>query len=84
MMRDDAGIDTGIALNIANKISEGLLSNEFTDNESALLEHLALPLWFMPYATKVRYMSSKAAVVGILRIALTFMWFKVKFPDKRV
>ena len=81
ILSDDSKINTDITLDVANKISKGLRSNELTDSEYNLLEHLDLPSWFMTYVEKVRYMSSKAAVIGILRIALTFMWFKINYPD---
>jgi DNA polymerase III alpha subunit (gram-positive type) len=82
MLRDEAKIDTGIALTIANKISKGLRSNELTNNERDLIEHLDLPEWFIPYVDKVHYMSSKAATIGVLRIALAFMWYKINYSDK--
>ena len=82
LLRDNAKVDADIALAIANKISRGLRSNELTDNERNLIDHLDLPTWFMPYVQKVRYMSSKAAVVGTLRIALVFMWFKINYPER--
>jgi hypothetical protein len=82
MLRDEAGIDTGIALDITNKISKGLRSGELTNNERDLLEHLELPEWFIPYIDKVHYMSSKATTIGVLRIALAFMWYKINYPDK--
>ena len=69
-------------LTIANKKSIRLRSNELTDNERNLFEKLDMPMWFVPYIEKVRYMSSKAAVIGTLRIALTFMWYKVNFPTR--
>lgn len=82
MLRDEAGIDTGIALDITNKISKGLRSGELTNNERDLLEHLELPEWFIPYIDKVHYMSSKATTIGVLRIALAFIWYKINYPDK--
>ena len=82
MLRNDDGIDTSIALNIANKVSKGLHSNELTDNERTLLEALDLPEWFIPYIEKVRYMSSKATTIGMLQIALAFLWYKIQFPEK--
>ena len=69
-------------LTIANKKSIRLRSNELTDNERNLFEKLDMPMWFVPYIEKVRYMSSKAAVIGTLRIALTFMWYKGNFPTR--
>jgi DNA polymerase-3 subunit alpha (Gram-positive type) len=82
MLRDEAGMDTGIALDITNKISKGLRSGELTNNERDLLEHLELPEWFIPYIDNVHYMSSKATTIGVLRIALAFMWYKINYPDK--
>jgi DNA polymerase III alpha subunit (gram-positive type) len=82
MLRDEAKIDDGIALTIANKISKGLRSGELTNNERDLLEHLDLPEWYIPYVDKVHYMSSKASTIGVLRIALVFMWYKTNYPDK--
>jgi len=82
MLRDEAKIDTGIALTIANKISKGLRSGELTKSERDLLEHLELPEWFIPYIDNVHYMSSKAATIGVLRIALACMWYKINYPDK--
>ena len=82
LLRDEAKVHTNIALTIANKKSNRLRSNELTDNERNLLETLDMPPWFVTYIERVRYMGSKAAIVGTLRIALVFMWYKVNFPDK--
>ena len=82
LLRDKAKVDADIALTITNKKSKRLRSNELTDKERNLLENLDMPLWFVPYIEKVRYMGSKSAVIGTLRIALVFMWYKVNFPDK--
>ena len=84
LLRDEAEVDADIALIIANKKSKCLRSNELTDNERNHLETLDMPTWFVPYVDRVRYMCSKAAVVGTLRIALVFMWFKINYPDKFV
>ena len=82
LLRDEAKVDADIALTIANKKSLRLRSNELTDNERNLFEKLDMPMWFVPYIEKVRYMSSKATVVEMLRIALVFMWYKVNFPTR--
>jgi DNA polymerase-3 subunit alpha (Gram-positive type) len=82
MLRNEAKIDTGIAFNMTNKISRGSRSNKLTNNECDLLDHLDLPEWFIPYIKKVYYMSSKASTIGVLRIALAFMWYKINYPDK--
>ena len=82
MLRDEAKIDTGIAFNVTNKINKGSRSNKLTNNERDLIEHLDLPEWFIPYVDKVHYMSSKATTIGVLRIALAFMWYKINYPDK--
>lgn len=82
LLRDEAEVDANIALTIANKKSKRLRSNELTDNERNLLEKLDMPTWFVPYIEKVRYMGSKSAVIGTLRIALAFMWYKINYPEK--
>ena len=84
MLRDDAKINSGIAFNIADKISHGLHFNELKERECDLLKNSNLPTWFIPYADKVRYISSKAAVVGSFRIALALVWYKLVFPEKYV
>lgn len=81
MLREETGVDPDLALNIANKICQERLAKEMTEHECSLLEHLDLPAWFVPYISKVHYMSSKAATIGILRIALAFMWYKIRYPE---
>jgi DNA polymerase III alpha subunit (gram-positive type) len=67
---------------MTNKISRGSRSDKLTNNECDLLDHLDLPEWFIPYIKKVHYMSSKASTIGVLRIALAFMWYKINYSDK--
>ena len=74
---------TGIAYELTNKIKWGKLDAD----SRTLLEYLDLPEWFIPYAEKIQYMFPKAHSVQNLREALTFMWYKIKYPcafDKAV
>lgn len=82
MLKEENHLDDMTALNLANKISRGLKADELTDDEFILLSNLDLPTWFMPYIEKVIYMGAKSVSVGVLRIALAFMWYKMNFPDK--
>ena len=82
MLKDDVQIDTGLAFHLTNKISKGLHANKLTYNEHALLRHSGLPSWFFPYVDRVEFLSSKSATIGMLKIALAFMWYKVNYPDK--
>lgn len=82
MLRDEAKINTGIAFNITNKISKGLRSDKLTNSERDLLEHLDLSEWYIPYIEKVHYMCSKSTTIGVLRIALAFIWYKINYPDQ--
>lgn len=79
-LRDEAGVDADFALNVANKMRKGRLDEKLTDEECMLLAQHTLPSWFIPYIEKVHYMSVKATTIGILRIALAFMWYKIHYP----
>ena len=81
-LREAGHEDAGIAYNLAMKIRYGSFARNGMDAESrALLEYLDLPEWFIPYAEKIQYMFPKAHNVESLRTSLTFMWYKINYPE---
>ncbi len=82
-LREAGHEDVGIAYNLAMKIRYGIFARNGIDAESyALLEYLDLPEWFIPYAEKIQYMFPKAHNVESLRTSLTFMWYKINYPEE--
>ena len=80
MLRDEAHMEPSLAFDISSKIRQGWLADGTIEKERTLLAHPDLPAWFVPYIEKVHYMTSKAATIGILQIALGFMWYKIHYP----
>ncbi len=82
-LREAGHEDVGIAYNLAMKIRYGISANRgISAEELALLDYLDLPEWFIPYAERIQYMFSKAHNIESLRIALTFMWYKINYPKE--
>lgn len=81
-LREAGHTDVGIAHNIAIKIRLGVYAKLGISSEDlALIEYLDLPEWFIPYAEKIQYMFPKAHNVESLRSSLTFMWYKINYPE---
>ena len=81
-LREAGHEDVGIAYNIATKIRFGAYAQVGISAENrALLEYLDMPGWFISYIEKIDYMFPKAHNIESLRTSLTFMWYKINYPE---